>query len=601
MTGTILLCIYPQLFYHRTIICSFEDSNNIVVNRLEQILKSKGIKQIWLSEKLGKSYNTINNYVKNRIQPSISVLNEIATLLKVEIEDIIDFPSIGKPLKDELSEFHEKNVTHELRKKLGQFYTHQELVKYILSKIPVNKDSKILDPTVGAGAFLIGSNKIHPNNLFGIDIDSTALDLCKQNILNHFNKIQDSNFFCGNTLNHELEDIFPEISKLGGFDVIIGNPPFQNLKSNIDFDPNKSVYSEFIDGVVNSCTLIIAQSLNYLKIDGYLGFVLPKNILRVDSFQALRKYLSENCTLVEIIDLGHYFNDVRGDQIVMILKKTKPKNYNNSILIGIRNKGESIDNLNNYLLQQKLLLNTSYYPIYRNKELINITEKLKNTSHNLGERCEIFRGLNISSKSPLISKVKNNNRNLIVHRGDSIKKFGIKYNLYLEDEKDVKDKNKLKRLKRNKVVLQNLCSKEGGITATFSSEYELNIDTVTNVVPCEDSCFYILGLLNSNFSNFYLLNIVFLSSNFSLHTDSHYLGKIPFRIPSPQMESKVIEITRQLLDLNGDRNEQYITLYKELNSLIYEIYELSAQEVNTIENILIKTLSKKQFYGTTNE
>ena len=61
-------------------------------------------------------------------------------------------------LKDLFSTFHEKNVSHIDRKKLGQFYTHKELVEYIYSKIPVNKKSKILDPCVGAGAFLTSIN-----------------------------------------------------------------------------------------------------------------------------------------------------------------------------------------------------------------------------------------------------------------------------------------------------------------------------------------------------------------------------------------------------------------------------------------------------------
>lgn len=595
------MCNYPQIILPPIFFLFLSFYNIELVNKLEHVLKSKGVKQTWLCEQLGKSYNTVNNYVKNRNQPSLIVLKEIAILLKVDIEDLIDFPSIGKPLKDELSEFHEKNVTHEIRKKLGQFYTHQELVKYIYSKIPISKESKILDPTVGAGAFLIGSNKVNPKNLFGIDIDSIALDLCKQNVVTNFNEIQESNFVCGNTLNFNLNDIFPKVAQSGGFDIIIGNPPFQNLKSKIDFNPDNPVFFPFINGVVNSCTLIIAQSLSYLKENGYLGFVLPKNVLRVDSFQALRNQISQNCTLIEIIDLGHYFNDVRGDQIVILLKKTKPKNYNNSVLIGIRKKGDELNNISSYLLKQKFLQNVSYFPIYRHQELLNVAEKLDKISLKLGERCEIFRGLNISSGNSLISKENRCANDIIIYRGDSIKKFGIKYKLYLADEELVKDKNKINRLKRNKVILQNLCSKEGGITATYSSDLELNIDTVTNVIPFDDSCFYILGLINSNFSNFYLLNIVFLSSNFSLHTDSHYLGKIPFVIPNKKLESKVIEITKQLMALNGERTEQYITLFKELNSLIYKIYELSSTEIKIIENSLIQTLSKKQYYGTTNE
>ena len=54
------------------------------MNRIKEVLKEKGIKQIWLAEKLGKSYNMINAYAKNRQQPRLEVLFEIAKILDVD-------------------------------------------------------------------------------------------------------------------------------------------------------------------------------------------------------------------------------------------------------------------------------------------------------------------------------------------------------------------------------------------------------------------------------------------------------------------------------------------------------------------------------------
>lgn len=59
------------------------------MNRIKEVLEEKGIKQIWLAEKLGKSYNMVNGYVQNRQQPRIEVLNEIALLLDVDIRELI--------------------------------------------------------------------------------------------------------------------------------------------------------------------------------------------------------------------------------------------------------------------------------------------------------------------------------------------------------------------------------------------------------------------------------------------------------------------------------------------------------------------------------
>ena len=59
------------------------------MNRIKEVLKEKGIKQIWLADKLGKSYNMVNGYVQNRQQPRLEVLNEIATILEVDIKELI--------------------------------------------------------------------------------------------------------------------------------------------------------------------------------------------------------------------------------------------------------------------------------------------------------------------------------------------------------------------------------------------------------------------------------------------------------------------------------------------------------------------------------
>jgi putative transcriptional regulator len=52
------------------------------MNRIKEVLEEKGIKQIWLAEKLGKSYDMLNFYVQNRQQPILEVLFDIAKILK---------------------------------------------------------------------------------------------------------------------------------------------------------------------------------------------------------------------------------------------------------------------------------------------------------------------------------------------------------------------------------------------------------------------------------------------------------------------------------------------------------------------------------------
>jgi putative transcriptional regulator len=60
------------------------------MNRIKEVLKERGISQTWLADKMGKSYNTINEYARNKRQPSIKVLFTIAEILNMEAKELIE-------------------------------------------------------------------------------------------------------------------------------------------------------------------------------------------------------------------------------------------------------------------------------------------------------------------------------------------------------------------------------------------------------------------------------------------------------------------------------------------------------------------------------
>lgn len=60
------------------------------MNRIKEVLKEKGIKQTWLADKLGKSFNMVNDYCNNKRQPTLEILYQIATLLSVSPKDLLN-------------------------------------------------------------------------------------------------------------------------------------------------------------------------------------------------------------------------------------------------------------------------------------------------------------------------------------------------------------------------------------------------------------------------------------------------------------------------------------------------------------------------------
>ena len=59
------------------------------MNRIKEVLVQKGLKQIWLSKELGKSYNMVLSYTTNRRQPSVEVLYKIADILNISVKDLL--------------------------------------------------------------------------------------------------------------------------------------------------------------------------------------------------------------------------------------------------------------------------------------------------------------------------------------------------------------------------------------------------------------------------------------------------------------------------------------------------------------------------------
>lgn len=59
------------------------------MNRIKDVLQEKGIKQTWLADKLGKSFNMVNDYCNNRRQPTIEVLYQIAEILSISPKELL--------------------------------------------------------------------------------------------------------------------------------------------------------------------------------------------------------------------------------------------------------------------------------------------------------------------------------------------------------------------------------------------------------------------------------------------------------------------------------------------------------------------------------
>ncbi len=269
---------------------------------------------------------------------------------------------------NELIAIFEMLVPQSEKKEKGIVYTPEIITRYIVSNT-LNCDSipTVLDPSCGCGAFLVAAieymhkkylvsySDIVSSYLYGIDIDSNAIDRVKSLlslvVLMHEEEEKcDFHFICANTLDKK---IFSRLKKLckKGFDCIIGNPPYVRNK-NMN-DDTKSFLSNWVSSSVGNVDLYIPFfeiGIKLLSDNGKLGYISPNSYLQGVNGRSLRKYFASEQHHVEIIDF-------RDSQVF--------ENVTSYTCITLINKGISTDIIKYFRLNETNTLEQHTFSEYR--------------------------------------------------------------------------------------------------------------------------------------------------------------------------------------------------------------------------------------------
>ncbi len=223
---------------------------------------------------------------------------------------------------------------------------------------------KILDPACGSGAFLnqalnfllaehefidesiktlegggLGLYDVRKgileNNLYGVDINAEAVEIAKLSLwLRTVEKGRKLNSLAekikvGNSLIEDKsvvdnafvwEEEFPEVFEQGGFDVVIGNPPYGAFFNKDEKNFFKSSYT-VTEYNFDSYNFFFELSLKLLKENCYLGFITPNTFLVVENGVLLRELLFKENTMIELYETFNVFPDAVVEPISSILKK----------------------------------------------------------------------------------------------------------------------------------------------------------------------------------------------------------------------------------------------------------------------------------------
>lgn len=372
--------------------------------------------------------------------------------------------------------------------------------------------------------------------------------------------------YAGYKINFDFKLFFSEVwREKGGFDLVIGNPPYINianikdtyirdfLKTNFEVARNKSdLYSFFTE-----------KGQRILKNNGILYFIVSNSWLGTDSFLNFRKFLVNKTKMIDLVKCKGDVFDATVTPVIFGFTKSRVIDNKVPLHSFINGSFEEIPNKINYNDIRKI---PSFPFSFRNQ--IHIKAK----SVKLGEIARFTLGVKTSNDKKFISDNEFDDNSYKMIRGKDISRFKTnfsnKFIWYKPDLMQLKKGAGPRQIEyflvREKIVIKDVANK---IEATLDRNQYLTNDTLNSIYEVNGYSFnYILALLNSEIINVWYKNI--FSSG--LHIKLNELKEIPVAYVNEKNESSIIAIVDYLLALN--KNSSWDYFFSILNAIIYELY-----------------------------
>lgn len=404
---------------------SISDLENLKIDLLWQKIETDQLKENkWRRKKDGIFYTP--EYIVDYI-----VQNSVMKYLNEKEDECLS----------EVSTIDEKNGERRRKKNIDN-PEQKAYLKYqhILQNI------KVLDPACGSGAFLVrvfdvlfeenkrvGSilnslfdetetyKNILTNNIYGVDLNEESVEITKLSLwlksaqkgkkLNNL----DGNIKCGNSLIDDPEVArekafdwnveFKEIMKNGGFDVIVGNPPYVDSENMTKHSPAErwyiSSHYEVAKGNRDLFIPFIEKSYNLLKKDGNSSMIVPNKWLSMNYGASLRWYIKNHLYLLSDFSKVDVFQNVWVFPIIFAFNKS----HNTNLEVEVYDTDATIKSKK--ILRKEDFKNLDNFWIYFSDEPI-LLNKMLNLKLNIGNIATVFWAFTTGEAYELIEFIKDN-------------------------------------------------------------------------------------------------------------------------------------------------------------------------------------------------
>lgn len=318
---------------------------------------------------------------KNVNYQESELLQQYFNELKDDEEIMEKVQSLSIETFDQLENAMELLIPKDDRELNGAFFTPKFIVDYIINEVSPKRKAKVIDPSCGCGAFLLGIiryyeeqgvsiKQIVNENLYGADI--LEYNVRRAKLLISIYAIEKGVVLKENDFNIERKDSL-RASWPEQFDAVVGNPPYVKFQDLTEENRSylKDNWKSIDKGTYNIYFAFFELGYKLLKETGKLGYITPNNYFTSLAGESLRKYFSDNKSIYKIIDFNHYkIFDAQTYTCLTFLNKA----MNNTLLFNKMYGSDPISFLNEKSLSRlnKKALNDKKWRLLRESEQENI-------------------------------------------------------------------------------------------------------------------------------------------------------------------------------------------------------------------------------------